>query len=275
MQHRATLRLVLSACLLAAPAPLVAQQSGPTPPPPAVIVAPVQVEDVAPVYTYIGHMQAIQTVDLMARVTAFIDSVAFQQGADVKKGEVLFQLEKAPFEAAVQAAQAQLQKAQANYAQAQVALERSQRLNQQGFEAQANLDQATATRDSDAADVLAAQANLKTAGINLSYCTITSPIDGRIGAETYTQGNLVTPSSKPLATVNQLDPIRVVFSVTDRDFVTVQQRTNQPAHEIAETLTVSLRLPNGASYSQEGKISFIDNQVDPTTGTITVWANFA
>ena len=243
--------------------------------PPAVVVAPVQVEDVAPSYSFIGHVQAIKSVQLMARVTAFLDKEDFKEGDTVKQGQVLYELEKAPFQAAVQAAQAALDKAQANYTQAQVAFERSQKLNKQGFEAQANLDQARATRDSAAADVESAKANLATAAINLSYTTIEAPITGRIGASTYDVGTLVTPSSKPLATINQMDPIRVAFSVADRDMVTVQQRDNAGAQQIAQQLTVSLKLANGGNYDQQGKITFIDNQVDPTTGTVTVWADFA
>jgi membrane fusion protein (multidrug efflux system) len=211
----------------------------------------------------------------MARVTAFLDKIDFQEGGDVRKDQVLFELEKAPFQAAVQAAQAQLDKAQASYAQAQVAFERSQKLNTQGFEAQAALDQARATRDSAAADVEAAKANLATAAINLSYTSIVSPIDGRIGASAYDVGNLITPSSKTLATVNQMDPIRVTFAVADRDMVSVQQRTNTGPHQIAQELTVGLQLPDGSQYKEQGRITFIDNQVDPATGTVTVWADFA
>ncbi len=174
-------------------------------------------QNVAPNYAYVGHVSAIQSVQLNARVTAFVEKVEFEQGSDIKAGQTLIVLQKAPYEAAVQSAQASLDKAQATYREADLAYQRAAQLNQQGFEAQANLDQALATRDSDAADVLAAKANLATAALNLSYCTIVTPITGRIGAVTYTKGNLVTPSSQPLATINQLDPIRVVFSVADRD----------------------------------------------------------
>jgi membrane fusion protein (multidrug efflux system) len=220
-------------------------------------------------------VQAIQTVQLVARVTAFLEKIDFQEGADVQDRQVLFELQKAPFQAAVQAAQAQLDKTQANYAQAQVAYQRSARLNRQGFEAQASLDQAIATRDSAAADVEAAKASLATVALDLSYCTIRAPIEGRIGATTYTVGNLVSPTSKPLATINQMDPIRVVFSVADRDLISVQQRSESSPREIAGRLAVSLKLANGSAYDQEGRIAFLDNQVDPATGTVSVWADFA
>jgi len=259
---------------LGGPPAVAAPGAPPGQPPPAVVVTKVPVENVAPEHSFIGHVQAIKTVQLMARVTAFLQAENFTEGGLVKKNQVLFQLEKAPFEAAVHAAQAQLQKAQANYAQAQVAFARAEKLNTQGFEAQSNLDQARATRDADAADVEAAKANLATAAINLSYTTITAPIAGRIGASTYDVGALVTPGSKPLATINQMDPIRVAFAVPDRDLLSVQQNAKQGARQIAQQLTVSLQLANNTAYGHQGKISFIDNAVDPTTGTVTVWADF-
>jgi len=243
-------------------------------PPPAVTVATVQVEDVAPVSSFVGRVAAIQSVQIAARVTAFMENVAVKEGSDVKAGQLLFELQKAPYQAAVQAAQASLDKANAAYRQSQLAYERQSQLRQQGVSAQATLDQALATRDSDAADVLAAQANVATAALNLSYCTIVSPIDGRIGAVAYTKGNLVTPSSQPLATVNQMDPIRAVFSVTDRDIVSVKQRTGATQNQIAASLTLQLQLANGKQYDQAGKIAFVNNQVDPATGTVTVYADF-
>ena len=158
---------------------------------------------------------------------------------------------------------------------AQLAYQRAAQLAKQGFEAQSNLDQATATRDQDSAQVLAAQANLAQAALNLSYCTIVSPIDGRIGAVTLTKGNLVTPSTPALATVNQLDPIRVVFSVSDNVLVNVQQQTGANQNQIASQVVVNLKLPDGKEYNQTGKISFLNNEVDPQTGTVSVYADFA
>ena len=194
-------------------------------PPPAVTVATIQVKDVAPVYSFIGRVTAIQSVQVVPRVTAFIDEVPVKQGSDVKAGRgAVSAAEVAIPGGARQSAQAQLASAQAALKNAQLAYQRAARLNKQGFEAQAELDQATATRDQDQANVQAAQAKISQAGLNLSYCTITSPIDGRIGAVTLTKGNLVTPSTPALATINQLDPIRVVFSVSDRVIVGASKR---------------------------------------------------
>ncbi len=244
-------------------------------PPPAVTVATIQLKDVAPVNSFIGRVTAIHSVQIVPRVTAFIDSVPVQQGSDVKAGQVLYQLQTSQYQAALTGAQAQLQSARAAVENDQPAYERSLRLNKQGFEAQSSLDQATATLDQAKASVLSAQSNLDQAALNLSYCTISSPIDGRIGAVTLTKGNLVTPSTPALATVNQLDPIRVVFSVSDSILVAAERRTNNTRNQIAADLVVNLKLPDGSEYKETGKIAFLSNQVDVQTGTVSVYADFA
>jgi membrane fusion protein, multidrug efflux system len=125
------------------------------------------------------------------------------------------------------------------------------------------------------ADVLAAQAAVQTAELNLSYTRITSPIDGRIGVTAVTAGNLVSPSTGSLATIVQLDPIRVVFSVSDRDVLAVQQQyEGLSPQELVKRYVPKLRLANGAEYAQDGSVEFVDNRVDPATGTIAVRAMF-
>ncbi len=237
-------------------------------------MTPVRVENVAPIYSFIGHVVAIQSVQVVARVTAFIEKEPAKQGSDVKAGETLFELQKTQYQAAVEAAQAQLDGANAAVRNAQLAHDRAARLANQGFEAQSNLDQATATLQQDQANVLAAQANLAQAALNLSYCTVVSPINGRIGAVTLTVGNLVTPSTPPLLTINQLDPIRVVYSVSDRTLVEVRQRTGANNKQLASALVVNLMLPDGSQYAQAGTINFFNNEVDPQTGTVSVYADF-
>ena len=290
------LGIVLTLCAPAFAATLVAllPQPGmcaqPAVAPPAVTVTPVVVKDVAPVYSYIGRVIAIQSVPIVARVTAFVDSVAVKQGSDVKAGQVLIQLQKAQYEAALKSAQAQLDSAQAGLWQAQIAYEQAASLYKQKpnlVETETAYDQALATRDQDQASVLSAQANVAQAGLNLSYCTISSPIDGRIGAITLTsssngqsssitltKGSLVTPSTPVVATVNLLDPIRVVFSVTYGDVVRVVQRTGEPPKQLAAGLVVNLTLPDGVAYKQSGKIAFLSNQVDQATGTVAIYADF-
>lgn len=245
------------------------------PPPPAVTVATVQRHNVAPVHSFVGRVIAIQSVQIVPRVTAFIDAVPVKEGSVVKAGQVIIELQKSQYEAALQAAQAQLRSAQAALKNDQVAYQRAARLTTQGFEAQSNLDTAISTRDQAVAAVNSAEANLEQAALNLSYCTIKSPIDGRIGQVSLTKGNLVTPTTPALATINELNPIQVVFSVSDSDIVRLEQKTGHTQAEIARGLQVNLKLPDGTPYPQTGKIAFLGNQVDQQTGTVPVYANFA
>jgi membrane fusion protein (multidrug efflux system) len=249
--------------------------AGAAPAPPAVTVQKVAVQNVSPVHTYIGYVQAIQQVSIMARVSAFIDKVAFTEGGMVKAGQVLYELQKPPYQAALESAQAKLQGAEATLRNAQVNVERDSHLIAGSVVSRQQLDADTATRDADAAAVLSDRADVETAAINLSYCTIASPIDGQIGKTTYTQGNLVSTGSSALATVVQLDPIRVEFAVADGDILNALARSHKSVSELRTELEVRLTLANGQVYNHVGQIEFLNNQVDTTTGTVTAWARFA
>lgn len=252
-----------------------AARSQPQAPPPAVTVVPVPVRDVAPVYSFIGRVLAIQSVQIQARVTAFIQDVPVDQGSDVRAGEVLFELQRSQYETELQSAQAQLAAAQAALRQSEAAYGRAAQLVARGVEAQANLDRALAERDQDQADVQAAQARIAQSALNLSYTIITSPIDGRIGAINLTRGNLLTPATPPLATVNQLDPIRVVFSVSDPVRVGLRQSTGATEQQLSAERVVFLTLPDGSEYPHLGRVAFLGNEVDLQTGTVSVYADFA
>ena len=203
-----------------------------------------------------------------------MEKVDFQEGGLVKAGQTLFELQRAPYQAALDAAQAALEKAQATEKNAQLTYQRDLQLIHNSVISQATLDTDTANRDSAAADVLAARANLETAAINLSYTTIVSPIDGRIGRTPFTKGNLVSSTSGALATVVQIDPIRVVFSVADSAVVGALQRTGKTQAELNSGVALRLQLSNGKPYPQTGTVAFIDNQVDAATGTVAVWGRF-
>lgn len=254
--------VVLMLLLLAAAAPA-----------PAVIVQTVPVRDVAPVQSYPGQVVAIQSVNIVARVQAYLEKVAFIEGSLVKQGDILFQLEQAPYQAALLQAQGALALAQATQRNAQMNLDRDQRAGGLAV-SQQQLQQDAAARDEAAGQVDTARGQLDTAAINLSYTTITSPISGRIGRALITQGNLVGPTSGPLATIVQIDPIRVSFAVTDSELVSIEQRAHKTRDELVGTVALTLILPNGSTYPQKGKVEFLSNQVDPATGTITVYGRF-
>ena len=259
--------------VLFAPIALLVATARAAPPPPAVTVVPVEVRDVAPVHTFPGQVQAIQSVTLVARVSAFVDKVVFQEGSLVKSGQLLFQLQQGPFQAAVEQAQGALKQAEATLLNAQLNYERDSHAGNLAI-SQQQLQQDVSARDVAAGQVTSARGALETAAINLSYCTVTSPIDGRIGKALETEGNLVSPTTGPLATVVQVDPIRVAFSVADAQLLAAQQAAKKTQQQLSDAVTLDVQLPDGAAYSHPGKIEFINNQVDAGTGTLTVFGRF-
>lgn len=295
---------VVGAFAGATAAPALAQTAA-APSAPSVIVAPIVDQDVSTRFPFVGNVEAIQQVDLKARVQGFLDQVAFTEGAYVKTGQLLYQIEQAPFQAQLAQAQgqlaagkAQLASAQANLQEKQLTLDRQTALVKSGTVSQAVVDTATADRDVAAASVQQAQAaiaqaeaQVQTAQLNLSYTTISAPIAGRIGVTNYTVGNLVNESSGTLSTLVQVNPIRVAFAIPEKDYVTVMRNAAKGAKtpQQAETVTdeaaigagpdpdsfkLSLVLPDGSSYKNGGKVEFINNQVNANTGTVTVRAMF-
>lgn len=260
--------------------------------PPMVETAPVKIASVTNQTQFVGSVVAAQQVSLMARVEGFLDAVNFQEGSFVQAGSTAFVIEKDTYQAAVEGAQAQLESANAAEAGAEanlklqdISLVRQKELLKTAAVSQSTVDQAQANRDAAAAQVdqakaqiLLMQSQLETAQLNLSFTDVKSPITGRIGKANITEGNLVSPSSGPLATVVQTDPIRVVFSISDREYLAVVktlQPDNKDLAADAAAYQPKLQLPDGSTYDQAGKIAFIDNTIDPSTGTIAVYAEFA
>ncbi|MCF7990398.1 MAG: efflux RND transporter periplasmic adaptor subunit [Thiohalocapsa sp.] len=259
-------------------------------PPPAVTVAAVARKPVDRSERFIGNIKAIQSVDLKARVEGFLEQVAFEQGSMVASGDLLYRIEQAPYKADLDSAEGQLAAAKAQSAAAQATLldkqadfERQSKLLEKGDTSQTAFDQAKAQRDEAQANVeqaaaaeQQAQAAIDNAKINLGYTTIASPIDGRIGATNYTQGNLVDPGSGTLATVVQMDPIRAVFSIPSANYVNIMSRVGAEDRDaLREQFALRLILPSGKDYNQKGRIAFVDNRVDTGTGTVAVYADFA
>lgn len=252
-----------------------AQQAPAGAPLPVVAVAPVSLREVAPGTEFVGRVEAIQAVDIRARVEGFLRRKAFDEGQDVRRGQLLFEIEPDRYEAELDAARAQQARAQANLSEAERALNRARELRASGTIPQAQLDEAQSQRDAARASLAEAAANLRRAELNLSYTQITSPIDGRIGRSLFTEGNLVGPSSGALARVVQIDPIRAVFSISDRDLLEVQQSAGDaPRAEVYTRFVPSLVLADGSLYPETGRVDFIANEIDPQTATIPVRAVF-
>ena len=289
VRRAGTLLVLLALCGVAAQAEDKAPAAPEKAPLPSVVVAAIEEGLVDKQDRFIGTIKAIQSVELKARVEGFLTQLAFQQGAMVTENELLYQIEQAPFLASLESAKADLAVAQADQAAAeadllnkQLDLDRQDALIKKGDTSQAARDKAKAQRDESAAavaktkaSVLVAKASIDTAQINLGYTTMTSPIAGRIGPTKFTEGNLVNTSSGTLATVVQLDPIRAVFSIPSASFVRVAELSSKEGTDaVREKYVPQLILPTGETYPHEGKIAFIDNQVDARTGTIAVYADF-
>jgi membrane fusion protein (multidrug efflux system) len=213
-----------------------------------------------------GRIQARERVDLVARVTAFLTERLFVEGAEVKKGDLLYRLERPPFEADVEAKQAGVAQAQAQLDNANVALDRARELFERSAGTQVNLDNATATQRTAVAQLEAAQAALHQSQINLGYTEISAPIDGRIGRTSVTAGNVVSPTSGVLATIVSGDPIYVVFPVSARRALELRDRYADKGG--FDAVQIRVRLSNGKTYDQIGKLEFVDISIAKETDTI-------
>jgi membrane fusion protein (multidrug efflux system) len=248
----------------------------PAPPAPTVVVTSVQRGEINPQMEYVGQTVAVDTVDLRARVQAFLMRRAFKEGDDVKQGALLFVLEREPFEAAVDAAAARVAQARAEVVRTRRDLERTRTLHARGNVSQQSLDRAISDQEQAEATLRASEAQLRQTQIDLGYTQITAPFDGRIGRSVYSVGQWVGPDSGVLATLVKLDPIYVVFNVSERSYLDYRKTVDKAFSEgkPRPEFVPRLRLSNGAEYPQPGRLDFVDNRVDPSTGTIAVRADF-
>lgn len=240
-------------------------------PPPAVSVTPVVSRQVTETGDFVGRIVAIDKVDIVARVSGFIEQRNFTEGQQVKTGDLLFRIEQATYKAAVDQQRANLARAKATQTNTALQLERGRELIRNQSIPQSTLDQRAADDAGAKADVMQAQALLEQAEINLGYTEIRSPIDGKIGLANFTVGNLVAPSSGRLATIVSQDPIYVTFQASERDVLEYKRRLAESADKNPH-VTIHIRLPNGTLYAQPGITNFLDVQVDPNTDTQIVRA---
>jgi membrane fusion protein, multidrug efflux system len=239
-------------------------------PPPAVTVISVQPTAVTPGAGFNGRVVAIDDVQLRTRITGFLEQRRFEEGADVKAGELLFMIEKAPYQAVVDQRQAELASAEANRVNTAVQLQRGQELVKNKNIPQAEVDERRAADEMAAAGILEAQAALERARIDLGYTEIHAPIAGRIGRAAFSVGNLVGPDSGVLATIVSQDPIYVTFPVSQRQLLEYRRKGDDAGGQPV----VKVTLPDGTAYEHPGEVNFFDVQVDQGTDTVTVRAAF-
>lgn len=238
---------------------------------PAVTVTPVVSKPISASAEFVGQTEAYQTVDLRARVTGFLIEQPFTEGALVKKGELLYVIDPSEYNAKRAAAAAKVERVKATIEEAKSQLRRYSVLVERGTASEARLDEARATEGEARADLAAAKADLERAELDVSYTRIVSPISGKIGKSSVDVGNLIGLDSGVLATVVSQDPIRVTFAVSERDYLDYQKAVKQGK---TTGYTPRIRLANREIYEHDGKLDFVDNRVDPETGTIKVRVEF-
>jgi membrane fusion protein (multidrug efflux system) len=265
--HKKVIRRLLLALFLATLA--VAAEAQPAPSgPPAVGVVRAERQEITQSNEFVGRIQAVGRVALVARVTAFLEKRAFVEGAEVKQGDLLYLLEQPPFQAQVDYNQANVAQLEAQHRNAELTLERAQYLVKTVAGQQSNVDSALAAERSLAAQIAAAQAQLKLAQINLGYTEIRAPIDGKISSTAVTEGNVVSPTTGTLATLVSQDPMYVIFPIALRTGLDLRNRYAPKGGFSA--VVIRLRLPTGQIYGQDGKLDYVSPTVAETTDTITL-----
>lgn len=264
-------KLTLILAFAAAPAWAQMPQGGP---PPAVGVVEARRSPITESTEFIGRIEAINRVDIRARVTGFLEQRLFTEGTEVPENAPLFRIERAPFEAALDQAKANVASAEAQLANARVALARARELRQTGAGTQAALDNAQAQERTSAAALLGAQAQVRVAEINLAYTEINAPIAGAIGRAFYTPGNVVSPTlTDAMATIVSQDPMRVAFTIPQRTALELRQRFEGRGG--SDAVRIRVRLVDGQVYPLAGRIDFIDTTIGRDTDSILVRATIA
>lgn len=218
---------------------------------------------------YTGRVEAVQKVELQARISGNIVKTCFHEGDIVKKGQVLFEIEDTQYKANVQSAEAKLRQLEAELRYAKNNFSRYEKMEAKQVVSRDTMENSLSTMQSLEAQKIAAEAGLTNAQFDLSHTRIVSPMTGRIGRETYSEGNYVTPASEPLATIMMMDPIYVRFPLSERDYLLLFGN----AEGLKKNAVLNLKLADDRIYSHAGKVAIGDNSVK-STDTINVWAEF-
>ena len=271
-QGGATMRILsLAAFLAASTGTALAQTAAPTPPAPSVIVATVAKKDLTPTLKFTGRVEAVDKVELRARVDGYLEKRDFTEGQMVKKGDLLFRIEQQQYQARVEIAQANLARAQASAQNTGFQLRRGQELLRNNNIAASVVDERAAADAEARATVQQMKASLTEAQINLGYTDVYAPFDGQIGQSIYSVGNYVGPSSNSLATLVSRDPMHITFPVTQRELLDLRKKSEETGADRA-AIKVRLQLANGEFYAETGNVNFLDVQVSAETDTVTARA---
>jgi membrane fusion protein (multidrug efflux system) len=220
---------------------------------------------------YSARVEAIQRVEVVPQVSGEILEVAFDNGMNVKEGQVLYRLDPVKYDAAVKNAQSKLQECKANVKYAELSYERHKKLLGSRAVSLDAVDNALSQRDSSRSAYAAAQANLISAKDDLAHCTIVAPIAGMVGTTAKTKGNYVNAGSEKLVTLVQTSPVRVVFSMANRDFL---EMFDAELKNLKSNSVVTLSLADGREFDEEGAVEYFENVADERTDTIRVYVVF-
>jgi membrane fusion protein (multidrug efflux system) len=238
----------------------------------AVTVVKAETRDLRPSVSFSGRVTALQKVDLRARIEGYLESQGFAEGAAVKAGDLLYVIEKAPYQAKLAAAEGAVATARARYDRTEIELKRQTTLVSRDAAAQTKLDDAKAARDEAKGTLDKLTAEMEQARLQLSYTEIRAPIAGRIGKSLLSVGSYVSPASGTLATVVAQDPVGVTFPVSQRDILAVREQAASGAS--LSDITVHLQLGKDKRYAEPGKVDFVDVQVNTGTDAVDVRATF-
>ena len=227
--------------------------------------------DMNPPQHFMGHIEAIEEVDLRAQIDGTIAEVAFKEGSMVKEGDLLFQIDARVYEARVKQAEAALAKAKAASENADRYYARISKVDKRSV-TEAEIDQAYANMLEARAAIAQCEADLANANINLGYTRITAPISGRIGQSLLKKGDYVAPSMGTLARIVQMDPVRVVFSVSDKLYLEGKKLSMKAGED--EGIRAQLQLADGTIYTHEGTLDFINNEMDSATASLSIRYSF-
>jgi membrane fusion protein (multidrug efflux system) len=261
------------AAALLANVPSAGAQTAAAPPPPAVVVAPVARKPVAPTLSFTGRVEAVDKVDLRARVEGYLEKRFFADGQFVKDGDLLYQIEQQEYQSKVDQAQANLASAEASAVNAALQLARGRELLKKDNIPAAVVDERIAKDAEAKASILQTKAALQEATINLGYTKVFAPQAGQIGRSVYSVGNYVGPASGTLATIVSRDPMYVTFPVTQRELLSLRKKAEE-SHLDRSSIKVRLQLADQSIYAETGTIDFLGIQVSAGTDTVTTRASF-
>jgi membrane fusion protein, multidrug efflux system len=236
--------------------------------PPAVGVVEATKRPITEISEFLGRIEATNRVNVVARVTAFLEKRMFAEGAEIKQGDELYRLERGPFEADLASKQALVAQLQATLENAKLTTDRARTLLSGPAGQQSTYDAALANQRSLEAQVQSAQAQVQSSQINLDYTDIRSPIDGKIGRTAVTEGNVVNPGSGVLTTIVGQDPMYVTFPVSVRQGLELRER--YATHGGYNAVVIKVRLPDGRLYEKTGRLDFVNNTIAQSTDTFTL-----